>query len=197
MDKIAIVAIGASTGGPRALENIFLKLPENLPAAYMIVQHMPPKFTTSFAARLDRVSELNAREAFDREIIKRGHVYVAPGDYHMIVKSHEKKGLLIRLTQEPLESGHRPSINTMMKSIAQTRAKNVIGVIMTGMGEDGSEGIKKMKQANNAYIIAQDEKSSIVYGMPEKAMRTGAVDVVLTLEDISGEIIRKIRGLKI
>jgi len=187
-----IVAIGTSTGGPKALQEVIPNIPGNVPAAFLVVQHMPPGFTKSLASRLNSMSELTVKEAEDGDIIKPGYVYIAPGDYHMLVEMCNDSGLKIRLSQEPPVGGHRPAVDTMMESLSATKLKNIIGVIMTGMGGDGSEGIKKIKSVNEGYLIAQDEKTCVVYGMPRVAVQTGMVDAVVSLNNIAQEIMKKV-----
>lgn len=191
-----IVAIGTSTGGPKALQSVIPLIPGDAPAAYLVVQHMPPGFTKSLADRLNTMSEATVKEAENGELIKPGTVYIAPGDYHMLVERTPLGEVKIKLTQTSPVGGHRPAVNVMMESLSDTSLKNVVGVIMTGMGGDGSEGIKKLKKNNDAYIIAQDEKSCVVYGMPKVALQTGAVDVVVPLKDITSEIMKFIGGYK-
>ena len=186
-----IVAIGTSTGGPKALQAVIPLIPGDIPAAFLVVQHMPPGFTRSLADRLNGMSEVTVKEAEDNEIISAGCVYIAPGDYHMRVERYEQGGnLKIKLTREPPLGGHRPAVNVMMESLSDTGFTNIIGVIMTGMGGDGSEGIKKLKEKNNAFIIAQDEKSCVVYGMPKVAVQTGVVDTIVPLKEITKEIVK-------
>lgn len=188
-----IVAIGTSTGGPKALQEVIPLIPGDIPAAFLVVQHMPPGFTRSLAARLNGMSEVTVKEAEDNEIVNAGYVYVAPGDYHMRVERYElEEALKIRLTREPPLGGHRPAVNVMMESLSSTGLTNIIGIIMTGMGGDGGEGIRKLKDKNKAFIIAQDEKSCVVYGMPKVAVQTGAVDAVVPLKEITHEIVRNV-----
>jgi Chemotaxis response regulator containing a CheY-like receiver domain and a methylesterase domain len=186
-----IVAIGTSTGGPRALQSVLPFIPEEIPAAILIVQHMPPNFTKSLAERLNDMSKINVKEAEDGDVLVAGTAYIAPGDYHMRVNKLRNGTYVIKLDKEPAVGGHRPSVNVMMTSLSETGIRgNVIGVIMTGMGADGSEGLKMLKNNNKAFTIAQDEKSCVVYGMPKSAYLTGAVDVVVPLNDISNEILK-------
>ena len=185
-----IIAIGTSTGGPKALQSVIPFLPGDIPAAVLIVQHMPPGFTNSLAERLDSKSELVVKEASHKERILAGHVYIAPGDSHMLIETASSGDIMINLDKSPPVSGHRPSVDVMMKSLSATGLKNIIGVIMTGMGADGSDGIKKLKDVNKSYIIAQDEETSVVFGMPKMAIQTGAVDKVVSLDKISEEIIQ-------
>lgn len=189
-----IIAIGTSTGGPKALQEVIPFIPENVPAAVVIVQHMPPGFTKSLAERLNTLSSLFVKEAEDDEIVKPGFAYVAPGDFHMEVRKTSNDILKIKLLQTEPVAGHRPSIDVMLNSIAATKFPSVIGVIMTGMGADGSEGIINIKNANNGIIIAQDEKSCVVYGMPKSAVKTGVVDIVVPLKEIA-EVIVKYLGV--
>lgn len=190
----ALIAIGTSTGGPKALQEVIPFIPGDIPAAVVIVQHMPPGFTKSLADRLNTLSDLFVKEAEDNEEIKPGYAYVAPGDYHLEIHRTPKNTMKIRLTQSPAIGGLRPAVNVMMNSIAATRFPNVIGVIMTGMGSDGSEGIINIKNSNKGIIISQDEKSCVVYGMPKSAVNTGVVDAVVPLKQIA-EVIVKYLGV--
>ncbi len=191
----SVVAIGASTGGPKALERVISSLPQNMPAAFLVVQHMPSGFTKSFADRLNRLSKLTVKEAENGDIVQAGCVYIAPGDYHMRVKKDNNGNLRIKLDQDPPVNSHRPSVDVMLESLSDTGLNNIIAVIMTGMGSDGSKGIKKIKQKNKGYIIAQDEKTSVIYGMPKAAVHTGMVDAVLPLDDIAAEIKKTVGGV--
>lgn len=194
-DKLkTLVAIGTSTGGPRALQEVLISIPGDIPAALIIVQHMPPGFTKSLAERLNSLSALNVKEGEHDEIIKPGYAYLAPGDYHMEVQSTSGEALRIKLTKDPPVSGHRPAVNTMMNSIARAKFPDVIGVIMTGMGNDGKEGIVNIKKSNRGIIISQDEQSCVVYGMPKAAESTGIVDEVVPLKKIA-EVIVKYMGV--
>lgn len=182
-----IVAIGTSTGGPKALQEIIPYLPKNIPASILIVQHMPPGFTKSLAERLNNISEINVKEAEDNEALLAGWAYIAPGDYHLELKK-ESNVLKIKLTKAKPVSGHRPSVDVMMNSLAQLNLGNkLISVIMTGMGSDGAEGMKNIK-LSNGYTIAQDESTCVVYGMPKSAISLGCIDKVVPLHDIAGTI---------
>lgn len=185
-----IVLIGTSTGGPKALQEVIPAIPENVNAAFLVVQHMPAGFTKSLAERLDGLSKVRVKEAENDERIKTGYVYIAPGDYHMLAERDSKSTLKIKLTKDPRVGSHRPSVDVMIESVSNTGFKNVVAVIMTGMGGDGSEGIKKLKKNKNANIIVQDEKSCVVFGMPKAAIQTGVVDVVTPLGEISNEIMK-------
>ncbi|HEY5583615.1 MAG TPA: chemotaxis response regulator protein-glutamate methylesterase [Ruminiclostridium sp.] len=185
-----IIAIGSSTGGPKALQSVIPFLPGDIPAAVLIVQHMPPGFTKSLAERLDSKSDLVVKEATHKEKVLAGHAYIAPGDAHMLIEVATNGDIIINLDKSPPVGGHRPSVDVMMSSLSDTGLKNIIGVIMTGMGADGSIGIKKLKEVNKSFIIAQDEETSVVYGMPKMAVQSGAVDKVVSLDKISEVIIQ-------
>ncbi len=185
-----LVLIGTSTGGPRALQEVIPLLPEDVNASFLVVQHMPAGFTKSLADRLDGMSKVRVKEAEDDEPIKTGYVYIAPGDYHMTAHKTSKETLKIKLTKDPPVGSHRPSVDVMIESVSNTRFRNIVAVIMTGMGGDGSEGVKMLKKINNAKIIAQDENSCVVFGMPKAAIQTGVVDIVTPLREISNEIMK-------
>ena len=187
-----IVAIGISTGGPKSLQEVLPFIPGNVPAALLIVQHMPSGYIKSLAERINIISELTVKEAEDGDMILPGFAYISPGNYHMEIEILSGNTYGIKLTQEPAIGGHRPSVNVMMNSIARSGFPSVIGVIMTGMGSDGSEGIKNLKISNNARIISQDEKSCVVYGMPRAAVLTGVVDAIVPLKGIAEEIVKNL-----
>ena len=186
-----LVALGISTGGPRALQSVIPNLPASLPAPVLIVQHMPPGFTRSLAVRLNDISQIEVREAEEGDVLKSGCVYIAPGDHHLdLIRDGTR--LRIRLDkQSPPMNGFRPSVDFMMDSIRKAGLRDVIGVIMTGMGADGSRGLRDLKRDNGAHIIAQDEKSCSVFGMPRAAIELGVVDEVVPLEGIAASIARK------
>lgn len=187
LDKI--IAIGTSTGGPRALQSVIPLIPKNINAAIVIVQHMPPGFTKSLAERMDTLSEVSVKEAEDGDVLKAGCCYIAPGSYHLRL---EKVGadFKIRLGQDAQVSGHRPSVDAMMYSIANMNVQNIIGVIMTGMGADGAKGLAEVKKKNKGIIIAQDEESCVVYGMPKSTVELGVVDRIVPLTEIVNEIMK-------
>lgn len=185
-----IVVIGTSTGGPKALREVISSIPSNVEAAFLVVQHMPPGFTRSLAERLDYMSQVKVKEAEDNEIIRNGHVYIAPGNFHLLVSKNSNNILKIKLSKTPPVNGHRPSVDVMMKSVSEIKSQSIVGVVMTGMGRDGSEGVKILKNINNAHIIAQDESSSIIFGMPKEAISKGVVDVIASLNEIANEIMK-------
>lgn len=182
-----IVAVGCSTGGPRALTEIVPILPADLPACIIVVQHMPAKFTTSLAERLDSVSAIEVKEAANGDKIRPGIVYIAPGDFHI----QAGKGDVLYLNQEPPQHGVRPSVNVLMKSVARMYGERAIGVILTGMGTDGCEGVAEIKE-NGGYVFAEHERSCVVYGMPRAAVESGNVDRVLILPRIADELVNTI-----
>jgi len=184
---IEIIAIGASTGGPRALTEIFKKFPKNLPAAIIVVQHMPPGFTRSFARRLHLLCQLNVKEAEDGDVIEPGNVYIAPGGFHLRVKKSISKKNVIRLSDGAPVNNVKPSIDVMMESIAKTYQGNTLGVILTGMGADGARGMVAIKE-NDGMTIAEDETSCVIYGMPKSTIDKGVVDDVFPISKIPGEI---------
>lgn len=186
-----IIAIGASTGGTKALEKVLTGLPANMPGI-VIVQHMPPVFTKSFAGRLDSVCSLRVKEAEDNDLIESGTVLLAPGNYHMLVERKSAR-YHVRIKQGPPVHHHRPSVDVMFNSVANVAGVNASGVLLTGMGADGAKGLLAMKNAG-AHTIAQDEASCVVYGMPREAYKLGAVNDVVPLNDISNAIISSIKG---
>ncbi len=186
-----LVALGTSTGGPRALQYVLPYLPNNINAGIVVVQHMPPGFTKSLSERLNQLSEITVKEAEDHDVIQNGVAYIAPGDKHLTVKEEASGKLIIRLSDEPPKGGHKPSVNVMMHSISEIKNKKLIGVIMTGMGADGTEGMAEIKSKQSIHIIAQNEATCVVYGMPKSAVEKGITDEIVPLEKISESIIKQ------
>ncbi|MGI9419064.1 MAG: protein-glutamate methylesterase/protein-glutamine glutaminase [Geminicoccaceae bacterium] len=184
-DDARLIAIGASTGGVGALPTVLAALPPNCPGV-LIVQHMPPAFTKSFAARLDRNCPLTVVEARNGEPVVAGHAYVAPGGQHLEV-ARGREGLRCHVHDGPLVSRHRPSVDLLFQSVARQVGAKAVGVILTGMGRDGAEGLLAMRNAG-AMTLGQHQKGCVVYGMPRAAMEIGAVAAELSLEDIGKEI---------
>ncbi|HWO97874.1 MAG TPA: chemotaxis response regulator protein-glutamate methylesterase [Bacillus sp. (in: firmicutes)] len=182
-----IVCIGTSTGGPKALQEVLSHLPKGLNAPVLIVQHMPPGFTKSLANRLNTLSALTVKEAEDGEILQKDTVYVAPGGYHLTVRK-VGTALTAHLDETESRKGHRPSVDVLFESISQLKEYKKIAVILTGMGTDGTDGLKALKLAGNTYAIAESEETSIVYGMPKSAIRTNLVDNIQPLTFISSTI---------
>jgi two-component system chemotaxis response regulator CheB len=182
-----VIAIGASTGGTDAIHAVISALPRDMPPI-IIVQHMPPVFTKLYAERLNNTCELEVKEAEDGDALKPGRVLIAPGNYQMRL-AKRGTGYIVKCTQEEKVSGHCPSVDVLFDSVADVAGKKSIGVILTGMGRDGANGLLKMKKTG-AYTIGQDEKTSIVYGMPMVAYNIGGVEKQLPLDRIADEIIR-------
>ncbi|GAA3392224.1 protein-glutamate methylesterase/protein-glutamine glutaminase [Cryptosporangium minutisporangium] len=182
-----VVAIGTSTGGTQALEVVLTALPPTS-SGIVIVQHMPEKFTAAFAARLDGLCELEVSEAVDGDRVLTGRALVAPGGRHMELR-RDGAQYRVRVFDGPLVNRHRPSVDVLFRSVAKMAGRNALGVIMTGMGDDGARGLLEMRQAG-ALTVAQDEATSLVYGMPHEAMRLGAADREAPLSAIP-EVIRK------
>lgn len=184
--NIEVVALGISTGGPNALREVFAALDPKFPRPILVVQHMPAGFTKEFAASLDRICPLAVKEAEDGDLIHPGQIYIAPGDYHIKV---EKSTLcnVIRLSHEDQRNGHRPSADVLFESVAKIYQNHALGVIMTGMGRDGAAQLAEMHR-QGAWTLGQDEKSSIVYGMPKVAYELGGVQKQVALEDMAKEI---------
>ena len=189
--RIDIIAIGISTGGPNALREMLAKIDPELKQPVLIVQHMPAGFTAEFAESLNNVCPLAVSEAKDGEPVLGGHVYIAPGNYHLLV---EKRSLnaVIRLTQEDLRNGHRPSADWLFESVAQQYGNHALGVIMTGMGRDGAAQLAEMRK-KGAWTLGQDQASCIVYGMPKVAWEMGGVQKQVALPDLADEISRLAR----
>jgi len=193
-----LVIIGASTGGPSAILQIMRNIPSSLPAAFLIVQHMPEGFTLSFAERISLESKIKAKEAQQGDIVSAGKAYVAAAGQHMAVERTSDKrnnGLRIKLTQGPPVNFVRPSVSVTMESAALAFSPNVIGVILTGIGKDGLEGARTIK-AKGGVMIAQDEATSIIFGMPKSVIDAGLVDDVTPIDKIARKIIQNVNGSK-
>ena len=187
VDRGSVVAIGTSTGGPRALASLLPALPKGFPAPVLVVQHMSAGFTASLAARLDKECGNRVKEAEQGEILEAGTIYLAPGDWHMEV-ARVGGVVKVKLDQRPPILGVRPCVDLLFQSVAETYGPKALGVVLTGMGRDGAKGLKAMK-AKNAATLAQDEASSVVYGMPRAAYASGAVDRVLALGQMAAGIV--------
>jgi len=183
-----VVAVGASTGGTEALREFLEAMPLDAPPI-VIVQHMPAEFTARFAQRLDQICRITVKEAEDSDSVIRGQALIAPGNRHMLLKRSGAR-YFVEIRDGPLVSRHRPSVDVLFRSAARYAGKNVVGVIMTGMGDDGARGMLEMRQAG-AYTIAQDEASCVVFGMPAEAIKLSAVQQVLPLGMIGPEVVRR------
>jgi two-component system chemotaxis response regulator CheB len=182
-----VTVIGASTGGTEAIRTVLTALPADAPGI-VIVQHMPEKFTAAFAARLDRECRLTVKEAENNDTVVQGTALIAPGNRHTLLKRSGAR-YYVEVRDGPLVSRHRPSVDVLFRSAARYAGANAVGVIMTGMGDDGAHGLKEMKDAK-AKTIAQDEDSCVVFGMPNEAIKLGGVDRVVPLAAIASEILR-------
>jgi two-component system chemotaxis response regulator CheB len=185
-----VVVVGASTGGTEALREFLEVLPEDSPGI-VIVQHMPEHFTAAFARRLDGLCRVGVKEAADNDTVIRGRVLIAPGNKHTLLKRSGAR-YYVEVKDGPLVCRHRPSVDVLFRSAARYAGGNAVGVIMTGMGDDGARGMKEMHDAK-ARTIAQDEDSCVVFGMPNEAIKLGGVDVVVPLERIADEMLRSAR----
>ena len=184
-----VIAIGASTGGTEALKQVLIKMPPNSPGI-IIVQHMPANFTTAFAERLNNLCQITVKEAADNDSVTVGTALVAPGNYHMILRRSGAR-YYVEIKTGPMVHHQRPAVDVLFKSTAKYAGANSIGVILTGMGADGAEGLLEMKKVG-AATIAQDEKSCVVFGMPKEAIKLNAVDYVMPIDQIASQIVRMV-----
>lgn len=187
-----IVAMACSTGGPKSLQNVIPKLPANLDAPVVLVQHMPKGFTLSLAQRLNEISKIAVSEAVDGEILEKGHVYIAPGGRHLEIEKVSAGSYKVRLNDNPPVDALRPCANVMYDSLARTDIEEITCVVMTGMGADGTKGITNLSTRKNIHVIAQDQKSCVVYGMPKAIAEAGIVDEVKSLDEIAEAIIKNV-----
>ena len=185
-----LIAVGASTGGTEAIKEVLMRMPPNIPGM-VIVQHMPAQFTASFAERLDSLCPIRVREAKDGDSVLNGQALIAPGNFHMILKRSGTR-YFVSIKEGPMVHHQRPAVDVLFNSVAKVAGSNAIGVILTGMGADGAQGMREMKQAG-AKTIAQDEGSCVVFGMPKEAIKLGSVDRVVPLDRISQEIIHSLQ----
>jgi two-component system chemotaxis response regulator CheB len=191
-ERIDIVAIGVSTGGPNALALLIPTLPRELLVPVVIVQHMPPVFTRLLAERLAAKSQIGVEEGHAGAVLKPGCAYIAPGDYHMVVASDHQQ-VMLRTYQGPPENSCRPAVDVLFRSVAEVYKPHALAVVMTGMGQDGLRGCEHIREAGG-QILAQDEASSVVWGMPGFVVNNGLADKVLPLEQLGMEITRRVRN---
>ncbi|MBY0556593.1 MAG: chemotaxis response regulator protein-glutamate methylesterase, partial [Burkholderiaceae bacterium] len=184
-----VVAIGTSTGGTQALEEVLTALPRVAPGI-VVVQHMPEKFTAAFAARLDSVCQVRVKEAANNDRVLQGQVLIAPGGKHMLLRRTGAQ-YFVEVVDGPLVNRHRPSVDVLFRSAARAAGANALGVIMTGMGDDGAAGMLEMHKAG-ARTVAQDEASCVVYGMPKEAVKRGGVEKSMPLNLIYREILQQL-----
>lgn len=189
-----IVAIGTSTGGPRALQQVLSRIPERFPAPILIVQHMPPNFTKSLAHRLDTLSPVHVVEAEDAMIVQSGTAYIAPGGYHMGLLHESSGNYRIRLTKDEPRNGHRPSVEVLFESMLPYKELTRHVVIMTGMGSDGARAMQALRAAGVESTIAESEETCVVYGMPRAAVELNCVKYVLPLHEISEKLIHLVES---
>jgi len=187
-----VVAVGASTGGTEALRVFLEAMPMDAPGI-VIVQHMPENFTAAFANRLNGLCSMTVQEAKNGDTVLRGRALIAPGNSHMLLKRSGAR-YYVEIKDGPLVSRHRPSVDVLFRSVARYAGKNAMGVIMTGMGDDGAKGMLEMKEAGAFLTIAQDEASCVVFGMPNEAIKLGAADKIMPLERIAGAVISHCRS---
>ncbi len=188
---IEIVCLGTSTGGPNALAEVFANLPADLPVPIMIVQHMPPLFTALLAERLSAHSSMPCHEGFEGQVVERGHAYVAPGGKHMEVQRPGLRAVL-HLHEGPPENSCRPAVDVLFRSVAAAYGGSVLGVVMTGMGQDGLRGCEIIREKRGTVVV-QDEATSVVWGMPGYVARAGYADKIVPINQIADEIIRRVR----
>jgi two-component system chemotaxis response regulator CheB len=186
-----VVAIGASTGGTEALRTILTAMPEDAPGI-VIVQHMPERFTAAFAQRLDQLCRIEVKEAAAGDRVQQGRALIAPGNRHLALRRHGPH-YEVELSDGPRVSRHRPSVDVLFRSVAQTAGAHAMGVLLTGMGDDGATGLLEMKRAG-AATVAQDERTSVVFGMPKEAIERGAADQVLPLPSVAAAILSATRA---
>jgi two-component system chemotaxis response regulator CheB len=189
--RIAFVAIGASTGGPRAIQEVLSKLPPDITTPFIIAIHMPTAFTRTFAERLDSLSELSVKEAEDGEPIEQGRLLVSPGGQQTRVRRRGVTDFYVEVNGEPSDSIYKPSVDISMTSVAEAYPGRSMGVILTGMGHDGAEGMKAIKERGGKTIV-QDEESCTVYGMPKAVVDAGIADKVAPIDMIAAEIVNMI-----
>jgi two-component system, chemotaxis family, protein-glutamate methylesterase/glutaminase len=187
--RVSVVAIGSSTGGPNALQTVISRIPGNFPAPIVIVQHMPPIFTKHLADRLNQLSPLDVSEARHGDMVVPGRVLVAPGDYHMALRRNGNH-VQVELNQGTPENSCRPAVDVLFRSVAESYGANTLAVVMTGMGQDGVRGCGPIRSAGGK-VFAQDEATSVVWGMPGAVVNAGFADQILPLENVASEIVRE------
>ncbi len=193
--RAEIIGIGVSTGGPKALTEMLPKVPANINVPILIVQHMPPLFTDSLARSLDTLCSIEVKEAMDGEVIRPNVAFIAPGGKQMkVVASVDGLNRIIRITDDPPENSCKPSVDYLFRSIAEHYVGRSAGVIMTGMGSDGTLGLRMMKK-NGSIVIAQDEPSCVVFGMPKKPIDEGIVDIIAPLDRLADEICNSVKNI--
>ncbi len=196
LQKKSAVVIACSTGGPATLEQIIPKLNKNIPVPVFVIQHMPPGFTQSLATRLNNLSEVAVKEAVDGEEIKSGVVYLAPGGFHMLLSRAQVEGRMkdfISLSLDPPVFGLRPYANKTINSVVELYSQNTLCVILTGMGNDGTDGAKSVKK-NNGHVLAEEEKDCVIFGMPKSAIEANVVDEIVSLDRMAEKIMQSVNA---
>lgn len=189
-DGSVVIAIGASTGGTEAIQEVLTRLPKDTPGI-AITQHIPPVFSRAFAQRLNEICAMEVKEAQDGDTLMRGRVLIAPGNFHMVLRKSPGSGVRVTIQDGPRVCYQRPSADVMLSSVAEVAGSRAVGVILTGMGSDGAKGLLRMKEAG-ARTIAQDEASSVVFGMPREAIRLGAAEHVTSLSNMAAAILSQV-----
>ena len=190
--RVDVVAIGVSTGGPNALNELVPQFPADFPVPIVIVQHMPPVFTKLLAERLEAKAQIKVEEGAPGRALEAAHAFIAPGNFHMTV--HREEGVVrIQTNQQPPENSCRPAADVLFRSVAETYGGGVLGVVMTGMGQDGLRGSERIREAGG-HVFAQDEATSVVWGMPGFVASAGLAEKILPLEHLGPEIVRKVRA---
>ncbi len=187
-----LIALACSTGGPKTLQSLIPFLPQNMNAPMVLVQHMPGGFTNSLAMRLNDISKVKVKEAQDGEILEKGTVYIAPGGKHMKIARSGSFGSKIVISEEPPRDALRPCANIMYESLMDSKYDEIVCVVLTGMGADGTVGIKALKEKKKVYVIAQDDATSVVYGMPKMVAQAGLTNEILPITEIADTIIKKV-----
>lgn len=182
-----VLAVGASTGGTEALKKMLIQMPPNSPGT-VIVQHMPPRFTTAFAERLNSICQIEVKEAENNDSVRPGRALLAPGNFHMLLKRSGAR-YYVEVKSGPRVHHQRPAVDVLFRSVSRYAGANAVGVILTGMGADGAQGLLEMKQAG-ALTFAQDEASCVVFGMPKEAIKLGAADKIVSLDRMASEVLR-------
>ena len=191
-NKNKLVALACSTGGPKALQSVIPYLPADMNAPMVLVQHMPVGFTKSMADRLDEISKIRVKEAQEGDVLKKGWVYVAPGGKHMEIQKKADGSHVVRLNDQPAIGGLRPCANVTYESLRSSGYDEIVCVVLTGMGSDGTGGILSLKQRKKLHVISQDAKSCVVYGMPKAIVEAGVVDEVVPLTEVAHTIIKNV-----
>jgi two-component system, chemotaxis family, protein-glutamate methylesterase/glutaminase len=192
---VQALAIGVSTGGPNALAKLIPALPRDLGVPIVIVQHMPPVFTRILAERLSKLGPFAVREGQSGESVRAGEVWIAPGGLHMKVQRQAKGGVAIELNEEPPENSCRPAVDVLFRSVAEVWGGQALALVLTGMGQDGWRGAEAIRLAGG-QVLAQDEETSVVWGMPGYVARAGLADAIVPLQELAGEVARRVRGTK-